>query len=481
MTITGLLFIPMCLILTVLPWRYSLVAIIWLSVFAAAAVINAGSIGLQPAYFFALLMIGRTLFELFCGGDAVETRLLKDMLPLFCLVAVAVALLWFAIVVFQGKVYVIGGTDAFNLDRAAPYEFRRENVTQLAYLALNTLTVLTIAHQGAKLGTQGVLECFRKGFILAIIIGIGSCVWQMAGYYAGVPFPNRFFFSNAGYANAHGQVLAGYILRVNGLFSEPSAVAYYFIAFLFFSWHVMLRRPMLSHSLLVFGCVATMLVSTSSTAFVLLGVFVLIVAPDIMKLTMRSALGRGKLTVSGLAAIVALFVTFSAGIYVLQLYSHEVSDIWSKMVLEKNETSSFEQRSGVDAMALEILSDTYGIGIGLRSHKPSSLAMTLLSNVGVVGTLLFIAVVSMAVLPLTRLSPGMDERYKDGQAMKWAFLGLSIAHLISNPNMSLCIYWSTLGYLMAYNNAWRNELRQQHNPSMQRPSLQQPSMQRGPA
>ena len=59
-------------------------------------------------------------------------------------------------------------------------------------------------------------------------------------------------------------------------------------------------------------------------------------------------------------------------------------------LFDKESSSSFTMRTGAEAMAVEVIARTGGIGIGLGSHKPNSLTLTLLSNIGVAGTAVFL-------------------------------------------------------------------------------------------
>ena len=66
-----------------------------------------------------------------------------------------------------------------------------------------------------------------------------------------------------------------------------------------------------------------------------------------------------------------------------------INIILKNVLFNKAESTSFQQRSFADYLALQIFTQTYGIGVGLGSHKANSLLLTLLSNTGVVGVVLF--------------------------------------------------------------------------------------------
>jgi hypothetical protein len=94
-------------------------------------------------------------------------------------------------------------------------------------------------------------------------------------------------------------------------------------------------------------------------------------------------------------------------------------------------------------MGLESFSATWGIGLGLGSHRPSTLPVTLLSNTGLVGTLAFLAFVMLCLCrSKTRGS------WPAGARTLWpvrAFaLGLLAAHLVSSPNFNGQLLWLAL-------------------------------------
>jgi hypothetical protein len=91
---------------------------------------------LQPGYAMAVLVVLRAMVEAALGRYSVPKEIFPQILALAVFVLVSIISLWVAVLVFQGKVLVVGGTDYFELTAAAPWTFRRENITQLVYLML---------------------------------------------------------------------------------------------------------------------------------------------------------------------------------------------------------------------------------------------------------------------------------------------------------------------------------------------------------
>ncbi|MGH6917984.1 MAG: hypothetical protein ACREJ0_09800, partial [Geminicoccaceae bacterium] len=218
-TSTGLVIIPLALLIILLPWRYGIVALLVFATMDSAAVVNVGNVGLQPAYFFGLLIIGRTAIEIALFRIPFNTQILTTLIPLLLFMVLAVASIWVGLTFFQGRIMVISSSASLDLDLAQPYVFQRQNLTQPFYLFLNVMILYATAHQLARLPTLDAARAVDRAIVCAILFASGIAIWEMARFYTGVFFPAAFFHSNVGYAAAYGQVLAGTVLRASGPFS----------------------------------------------------------------------------------------------------------------------------------------------------------------------------------------------------------------------------------------------------------------------
>ncbi len=81
----------------------------------------------------------------------------------------------------------------------------------------------------------------------------------------------------------------------------------------------------------------------------------------------------------------------------LALTSSPMQIVIEKVVLRKAETSSFENRTSSDTHALWLLEQSYGMGVGLGSNRPSSFLFYMLGNVGVLGSFLFFGALALTV------------------------------------------------------------------------------------
>jgi hypothetical protein len=189
-------------------------------------------------------------------------------------------------------------------------------------------------------------------------------------------------------------------------------------------------------------CVAILAASTATTGFAVLGVFAWVVAKDAVAgltgVRARIKLSRGQVGAVAILAVAAL----GALVFIQSNWRH-IDNVLTSMVLEKRQSSSFASRSGVDVMAVDIVIQTGGIGIGLGSHKPNNLAMTLLSNTGIAGFLVF------GFFLLELLRPRLGESSDvDVRPYRWMIAGLISVNLISNPNLHPIILWISFALII---------------------------------
>jgi hypothetical protein len=454
-TSTGFLLIPLGGVLAFMPWPVMLAGLVSFALLHGSAVYNHGSVGLQPGYFLGLLVIARVAVESLLARQGLSRPVLNRLLALAPFVLISILILLVALALFQGEVQVLRGTDNFDLARARPYTFRRENLTQLAYLAINATLAYAIAHQVSRWHPRTVLEVFDRAVIVALLLALLLCVWQMGFFYLGVPFVGDFLFSNAGYESAEGEAsVAGY-LRLSGPFSEPAALAYYFAGFLLYAWQRLRLRPTARSAALVAAALAALALSFSTTAVAVLALFALVVLVDLLRPTLRW-LGRVRVTTGGIAVAAALLLAASVAIPWILWHWQGLHEVFRLIVLDKPESGSYEARSGADLMALEVFLQTFGLGLGLGSHKANSLALTLLANVGVLGTLLFVIfIVDLLFLRRPRRPPLLEAGDLSEAPLRWFILGLLFAHVVSNPNLSFIILWIGFGFMAGYLASWR--------------------------
>lgn len=453
-TLTGMIWIPVCLGALLAGFRAQMVVLGASAIFGSAAVVNLGSFGVQPGYFMALLVLGVVVALALPRGEFWLNRaVVVRAIPLAVILLANLNALFWANAVFWDDVWVVSGRQMFDLDSAERYSFRGENFNQLVYLLLNGALVLVLGDRLARLPARELLRTAHAAILAPFLLATLFVIWDWLAGRFGWYFPDAFLHSNAFYAAAHEQSF-GDIPRVSGPFSEPSGLAYAYGGFLAYASARYLDDRRAGSLLLVLIAVAALAISTSTTAYALLAVWMLcaLVALPVLALSRLSdrsgLLGSARKQGSGggrnrLAVIALVIAAILGGIWVVSSSSDAIRLVYESSIQGKAETGSYKSRTGADMMGLESFSATWGIGLGLGSHRPSTLPVTLLSNTGLVGTLAFLVFVMLCLY-----RPQMRGSWPAGTRTLWpvrAFaLGLLAAHLVSSPNFNGQLLWLAL-------------------------------------
>lgn len=132
------------------------------------------------------------------------------------------------------------------------------------------------------------------------------------------------------------------------------------------------------------------------------------------------------------ATAVVLLVVAAA----LLVENRPVLALW-EVITGKVLTESFGNRTLSNWYSLDVAADTWGLGVGLGADRPSSFALLLLSNVGVVGFALYAAVVARALGPASRIAAW--------RPVVTAVLALLLAKVVAEPALSTPLLWLGLG------------------------------------
>jgi len=222
-------------------------------------------------------------------------------------------------------------------------------------------------------------------------------------------------------------------------------LAYCFAGFLFYTWKRLRLAPTVLSAALLSAVVACVLLSFSTTGYFVLAGGTALIAVDL--LARRPRLRAPRLTARAGAIAALIVIVVGAGAAWAATRQELLARILDVSLFAKGDTSSFHVRSTAEMLGLQVLIQTGGLGIGLGSHKANSLLMTLLSNVGLVGTAIFGAFLVMLLRPLPRLA---GERNDDATPLRFFILGLLLVHMVSNPNFNVVVLWAAFGLMAGY-------------------------------
>lgn len=447
MTITGLVLLPLMLVVAMLPAGWLIAGLLVFPVFADASIANPGGRAVPVGWFFVLLLAGRLAIEMILGRTGLRMDILQRLVPLVLFIASCVLSLLVALGCFAGRVMVLPGSAGFVPWLAEPYRLMPENINQLAYLGLTLLLVYLSAHFASAMSEEERAIWIRRGMIASC--GFASLVvaWHILSFSHGVWFPGDFFHSDVS-SDAWDQGMGEDSRRPSGPFAEPSNLAYFYAMYVFYFWASFRLTGAFADEIFLLISLAVMVISTSTTAYMVLAMFAPLAVIDRMTGGGATAAPaeRREPTI-GLRQLVPILVFVLAvwGLVQFLLQNNDiVHGVIEDQIVNKGSSDSYEFRSFANQMALRILFDTYGLGIGLGSHRPSSGLLSLLIGPGVLGTLLF----GLFVASVLR-APATAELARASKAIRWAALGPLVSHLMTVPDFQSLSLWSPLALALA--------------------------------
>ena len=279
---------------------------------------------------------------------------------------------WFASLfmphIFAGRVPVIG------LNTAAPELLRPSGLLppQAIYLTMSYCVALAVCLSTEQPGGRSTLaNAVAAGALTAAVAGL----LDIATHGTGLLDPLR--------SASYRMLTTGEILgasRVVGFMSEASSyggltaglgAAAYFLARAIdpgTMWGKVARVA-------PFAALGLAALSTSSTAFLALGMFLVVATLDwVLRAARdrrpedRSALFRQLVTVAILALAIGVTAVVRPALF------HPVTTMLDRMVFHKADSASYVERSMWNRVALHALLVTHGLGVGLGATRTSSLA-----------------------------------------------------------------------------------------------------------
>jgi hypothetical protein len=425
----GAVFIPLCL----LAWRQppSLLALVFIgSAFGAAAALVFGGYGVMPGFVPAALFIAFVILKMSFGSRYPAEHLVLATLAPFILV-VAGALLSSVIMprLFEGAILVWPQKVEGYFVRA-PLAPNAGNYTQDAYLLMNAVLTVTAALYvtQSKFDPNRLLNVYFLSGLMVVFISL----WQFASNETGLWFPADFFLSNPGWAILTEESI-GTLLRINGPFSEPSSLAGYLTATVSGAAWILLNggRGRLVWATAISGTFIILL-STSTTGYAGLALMcgILVLATVVSK--------SGALQKRVIFGVCAVGAVVGIGAITLPAVAPGVTQqivTITNATLNKQQSSSYTDRTAADHDSIMEMADSYGLGVGWGSNRSSSLIPGLCAQVGVWGLfgLLWFAVgLFNHVRIAQRLAPYSPFR-RVLRGCSGAIIGGLVCEMISGP------------------------------------------------
>jgi hypothetical protein len=400
----------------------------------SAAMALPGGSTIPPSQFAIIFGIARIVLpgsgRLQQAGKALHANC---FLGFYCLYGVVAAAL--APIVFRNDIWVPalrGVGKARSLFDTVPLAPSPQNFTVSFYM-MGSLVAGIIAY----VAMQEKNSAQRYVSMAVIVTWIHISLGVLAAVLKGTPFDLFVdFMRNANYAQTN-QTAFG-IVRITGIFTEPAAYAGFAFGWFVFLTECWLRDVMPKRTgpaALAMGLV--LFCSTSSTAYVSLGAYILLlvlrgaILPQYLDLRKVLTLMAGLLLVVLLASILAFAMPAALDLTIKILRSATIDKQDSDSALQR----AFWARTGIEAFFV-----SNGIGIGPGSFRSSSFVTAMLGSVGLFGSTVLVCHILKALKPLristycgSRDGKGFGGEAMIGVSAAWAAIGVLIPASIAAP------------------------------------------------
>jgi hypothetical protein len=353
-----------------------------LSAFQAASVLNVdGSfpIGVTP-YFLVLILIAIRFVPLWLSGKCSFKRSDAAIVitqPLWILAIWAVASSFLLPWLFAG-VGVDVPRAGMDSPETSPLRWSMSNAAQAGYVALDAIFVVYLLWCGRE---RGYFERLLRAFVVAGLIAALVGAYQYVAPYSGLPYPVTFFNSNPGWRQLLGEEFSG-VWRLSATFSEPSAAGSFFAVWSTLLLFLAAGGRVGGWAWPLFALGVLMLFLTTSTTGYITGAFVIAL---FIQREFGRVLTSGR--ISG-RSLFALFLIVGASAIAL-LCVPNLHGLLTKIVWHKTQSQSGRDRTTTIWEALRITAETYGMGAGLGSNRPSGMFFYIASNLGIPGLIAF--------------------------------------------------------------------------------------------
>lgn len=460
MTSFGILFLPLCLYF----WRSAprLLELVMIgAAFSAAAAIVVGGLGVMPALVPTALFLNVFLLKL-CLGERfpAESTVLAVMLPFIAVVCGAIASSFIMPRLFEGAV-MVWPQKMSGLPALTPLAPNSGNYTQDLYLLANASLAVAAAIYMTRDGFDP--RRLLNAYFIAGLLVIFVAIWQFAGSTLHVWYPTKFFLSNPGWSQLSDQSM-GSLTRLNGSFSEPSALGGYLCGTVSAaSWMVFNGDKTRLPRVALVGGLIIIFLCTSATGYITLGIMTGL-------LLLRTYIASSPATRRRvLAGTITITILSSLAIAITPAVAPNVAKqavTVFNATANKQQSSSYDARTEADRDALRAMVGTDFLGVGWGSNRSSSLGPGLCAAVGVwgiIGLLGFTAGLYRHVALAHRFADSDARDVMRGCSA--GLLGTLTATLLSGPTIASPDFYLLLAVLVATAARVRHQARGTSRPA----------------
>jgi hypothetical protein len=403
-------------------------------------------IGLTGFMLVAVLISFRFLFSTIFITQSIKIgnkqfKILLGILGLFCFYSITASISFPFI--FDGAVDVYPPGNSFD-NGIVKVKPSISHIAQIIYITIYFIFTLWVIQESFN-KKYNYLEYHRFIFVGAIV-AITFSILQLFHKTLGTPFPMEILYDMPRRSgNAIEKVILNIVPRVNGSFSEASDAARYFTSIFSASLiAITFSKKTFNRCLLLLSSLC-LLIAFSTTGIISISIILLTYfSIKFYNVHLPNLITNLQIPRSlPLILLIPILIFFILSNTQPELINN-TKLIFTKLIIEKVNSGSFESRTGKDLLAFDILPQTYFLGIGAGSHRSGSLMGYVLANNGLPGIILFLYFLTMLIL--IAISNKDD---KDIAVCSSAFFGFILAKSIAGPGVADDILWFTLILLLA--------------------------------
>ncbi|HGM5417217.1 TPA: hypothetical protein ACKP1J_001575 [Serratia liquefaciens] len=410
LTLFGIVWCSLALVFLFFPPKYLYVLMLTSCVFQAASVFSFGSLWITPFFFTQILFLLKLSPYVLANGLSIN---ISRVTFLFIVLVIFSAFITMSAPAIFSGTRVVSSAFSFEVNYATngkPLRFSMSNISQICLFVINVTTLLVAYRFSPKIINFNQLYL---SYYLSILIFAFFSLWWLVSKET---LPVDFLYSNGGYS-----ITALAESRLASTYSEPSSAGAFIASSL--APLIFARRKF---GILVLGVGMLFLLSLNRSSTAILTALTSFLLFFILRGTNSQ---RVLISLCSLVIVSSIiFIIF--GDTLLSLYDQKMS------------SDSGLIRSWSNYLSLSALFDSYFLGLGLGSNRASSLLLTILTNLGIIGFILFSVAVYLLIKPLF-------EKRKEPNALFFLtlFLGFILGAFFSVPDISSPSLWMFLIYV----------------------------------
>jgi hypothetical protein len=364
-----------------------------------------------------------------------KNEILKEI-SLYGIVFVFFTMIWSFVAPFIFAGYPVFppelGIDFSAIYGPSPLKFSEYNIALSIYMLFYVLTLLFIITTNWN---KNDLKILHRTFMISFLIILVTSISQILNFILKTPDITTYLYTIV--TREFRLDMAGSFPRVQATYQEPSMFAPFIVGVYSYYLYGTLKYKNLLHLTMTIVALILILFSASTTAYISTMILTFLVLCFNLPLRIKNwmvyiNLPRAIIVIIITAAMLLIFT----GVIFFTIGFDSFIFLINEFLINKPNTGSYKNRTIADLHALKLFIDTYGFGVGLGSNRPSSLLPYLLSQLGFVGTWLFLVFIHK-VMYFTYKS------LKNTEYFQYFFLvpAVLVSQLIGYPDITNPTLW----------------------------------------